>query len=88
MADAVKLEALIDLMIRKRVIRVVMPDTTEVELHSSAFAAPAGIERMDPATDTTDRCVCGHSLHVEHNEMGCLLGCANSLCAGEQEARA
>lgn len=85
----VKLEDLIDLMIRKRVLRVQMPDTTEVELHPSAFAAPASIERGDPSTtDSTDRCRCGHSFAIEHNQMGCLLGCSNSLCAGEQEARA
>lgn len=84
-----ELEVLIDLMIRKRVLRVQMPDTTEVELHASAFAPAPSIDRLETAsTDTTDRCGCGHSLHVEHNQMGCLLGCSNSLCAGEQEARA
>lgn len=84
-----ELEALIDLMTRKRVVRVQLTNMTMVELHPTAFVAPPGLERLETAsTDTTDCCGCGHSLHIEHNQMGCLLGCSNSLCAGEQEARA
>lgn len=72
-------EELIDLAIRKRALRLRDGDR-EVELHPSAFG---GAETAPAAGQDKDRCNCSHSLTIEHNEMGCLLGCANALCAPE-----
>lgn len=76
------LASLIDLMQAKRVLRARLADGTEAELHPSAFdrAAVPAPEGQEPPDE--DRCPgCTHLLSVEHNELGCLLGCAHEVCA-------
>lgn len=82
------LEALIDLMIAKRVLRCRYSGkelAAEIEMHPSAFdAKPAATEETpeDPDKD----CQCGHPLLSAHNAAGCLLGCAIDTCKmGEPE---
>lgn len=79
------LASLLDLMHSRHVLRVRQADGTEIELHPSAFALrPAVVADVaeTPEAPDEDRCPgCTHSLSVEHNEMGCLQGCAASVCA-------
>lgn len=39
-----------------------------------------------PATPDEDVCACGHSLEIEHNESGCLMGCSHETCAAKAGA--
>jgi hypothetical protein len=81
--DLVSLEAVVQLAVQYRAVRVKLGDI-EVELHPSAFAAPP-TAASDKADVINDVCRCGHSLSVEHNETGCLLGCPESVCAPASE---
>lgn len=78
------LASLIDLMHSKRVLRARLADGTEAELHPSAFARASVVAPAAEPAETVDedRCPgCTHLLSVEHNEMGCLLGCPHEVCA-------
>ena len=60
----------------ERVTRIRAGDI-EIEVSASAFASP----QETPLQRDTDRCECGHSLAVLHNETGCLRGCDADTCA-------
>lgn len=76
-----QLEELVDLMVRKKILRAKVGDV-EAELHPSAFGAPAPVNHPEPQTaPDADRCACSHSIAIEHNEMGCLRGCPTEQCA-------
>lgn len=79
------LASLLELMLAKRVLRVRLADGTEAELHPSAFErAPVAPAAEPVETPDEDRCPgCTHLLSVEHNELGCLLGCADEVCAAK-----
>jgi hypothetical protein len=73
--------------------RLVM-DGVEMELHDSAFFRPSAEPDAPDATPEAaaasvasllkalpaDRCPCGHDRETEHNESGCLYGCAVASC--------
>ena len=72
-----EITAMAEAMRRAAVARVVVGDIT-IEMHPSAFTqtpAAAPVEHPDD-----DVCKCGHSIGVEHNEAGCLKGCALEQC--------
>lgn len=77
--------------VRRLVVRetLLVGDSFELELE----LGPAGIlipVDMDEQTKVLrdngdpDKCPCGHSVATEHNDLGCLLGCSNDLCASER----
>lgn len=74
--------------IRRLVYRELDGVELEVELEPPAAPPPIffpvsieqQVKTMQEGADP-DRCPCGHSISVEHNDLGCLLGCSNSLCA-------
>lgn len=82
--DLISLEAVAQLAVQYRAIRVKLGDI-EVELHPSAFAPPPPTPASDKADVINDACRCGHSITVEHSEAGCLLGCPESTCAPASE---
>ena len=71
------LEQLVALMHKNKVLRLETPQY-KLELSQEAFkSAEIG---MPPAGTDEDLCACGHSLHVQHNQAGCVEGCAIALC--------
>lgn len=70
-------EAMAAAMARAHVQRLVVGDIT-IEMHPSAFTqTPTSPPTEHPDADI---CKCGHSIAIEHNEAGCLKGCALDQC--------
>jgi hypothetical protein len=80
-ALAASIKILAAAMTEARVQRVRLPGLPagwEIELHPSAFAAPAAEPTAIPEAEPD--CKCGHDLATEHNEAGCLRGCPHEAC--------
>lgn len=79
--ELARIDALAELMTRRRIRRVVASGT-ELELDASAFiAAPVALSEPavpEPALTAFDGCP--HD-EAEHSELGCLRGCSAEMCA-------
>lgn len=54
-------------------------------LDSAQRESKRAIEHMPiPKPGTGDLCHCGHSKAIEHNHLGCLIGCDETQCRGEE----
>lgn len=75
-------------MVTARVKRLAFSDV-EIELHDSAFASPVPVVEAagePPKPESEPPCPCGHDLHTDHTNDGCLHGCRVELCASKQNA--
>ena len=80
--ELAELEKLLALMVRFKVEHLETEDA-EIKMHPAAFNELAKPEPVEPGV--RDICRCGHRLVVEHNEAGCLYGCALEVCAPPEE---
>jgi phosphoribosylformimino-5-aminoimidazole carboxamide ribonucleotide (ProFAR) isomerase len=79
------LDELCDTMARRH-LQSLRIDGIELVMDPSGWRSdPEAISPDELAEQLAENCPCGHALMTDHNEHGCLHGCAIDVCAPKQK---
>lgn len=59
-------------------------DAVEVEMFEASV--PVSVSDKTFTSDVSDHCQCGHSIAIEHGQLGCLRGCDIDSCCPSKES--